>query len=66
MSSGIPELVEFMRIFPGVAPAILQSHRRNERGEFTGCCLGTQFVRFPCVLVLSAREVLPSSAGDQR
>jgi hypothetical protein len=63
-STGIPELVEFMRAFPIVAVNTLRTHRRNQRGDCTGCCTGTRFERYPCGQVLSARIALPPGLGD--
>ena len=54
-------LREYMRTFPGTAAKTLRLHQCKPSGDCAGCSTATQFVRYPCQIVIAARDVLHPS-----
>jgi hypothetical protein len=52
----VPELVEFMMVFPAVVLTTERTHQLGLSGDCSGCSGAMRRVRHPCVHALSARE----------
>ena len=50
-------LREYMRTFPGTAARTIKLHQLKPSGDCAGCTTATRFVRYPCQIVIAAREV---------